>query len=177
LAARPPRQPHTALDHLIGILLRTGHGGAASPPASTQSSHRGLRQPGPAQTSDARLHPRGPAPACARATRSAALRCVDQLLARGASVTGELLVPWPTTRGSQTLDCRLSAGRVILYARRRRGQARRPSSTAGRWADLRFWGFLVIQLLMELHAQCRRNGAARIRRIRGAFARLSGATT
>src|SRR3954468_17630304 len=38
------RQPHAALNQLIGILLRTGHGGGASPPARTEPSLRGLRE-------------------------------------------------------------------------------------------------------------------------------------
>ncbi len=41
------RQPHTTLDELIGVLLRTGHSGGASPPARTESSHRGLRETRP----------------------------------------------------------------------------------------------------------------------------------
>src|SRR3954466_1508024 len=36
-----------ALAQRLGILLRTGHGGGASPPARTESSLRGLRQTRP----------------------------------------------------------------------------------------------------------------------------------
>src|SRR4051812_4387345 len=41
------RQPHTALDQFIGVLLRTGHGDGASPPARTESSLRSLRETRP----------------------------------------------------------------------------------------------------------------------------------
>src|SRR4051794_37953613 len=41
------REAHASRDQLIGILLRTGHGDGASPPARTESSHRSLRETRP----------------------------------------------------------------------------------------------------------------------------------